>query len=279
MDIDVDMTPPFHEAGPSESRHARNVPAAPQRADWRDPFEAKPATSGPSSVPMGQTSVPSAVPNAVPPPGQNIPPPPPGPPPTTGSRPTTGGSVPEEIPPSLNLADLKSNLTKRGVAGISDIGDLTTSLPFNSRPSERHPTAPPAGPLNIPKAPTQPTAPPGRRLTHAQWKNYLSFMSVYMGDWYQFEDKMIRHFATRHADSIKFGTGVPSMTATNLLEATGDIRDGGIERYAETLEQDRNVREFWGRACNRHQKCVQEYVSAKGRVLKEGFAPPLPRGQ
>ncbi|KAF2675274.1 hypothetical protein BT63DRAFT_420488 [Microthyrium microscopicum] len=280
MDIDVDMTPPFRGAGRSDSGNVRMVPAAPQRADWRDMLETKPVASGSSAIPLGQptipTAVPSAVPNAVPPPNQHIPPPPPGPPPNFSSRPTTGGaSAPEEIPPSLNLADLKSNLTKRAASGSVDIGDLSTSLPFNSGTSDRHPTAPSNAPLNIPKAPQPPQLPTGRRMTHEEWKQHVGNMSAYMGYWYQFEDKMIQHFATRHVDATKFGTGIPNQAATNLLEASGDIRDGGIERYAETLEQDRRVREFWSSACNRHQKCVMDFVKIKGRVRKEGFGPPI----
>ena len=100
-------------------------------------------------------------------------------------------------------------------------------------------------------------------------------MSVYMGQWYIWDEQIISHFNSRHIDSAKFGKGLPSIAATNLLEAVGDTKEGGIERHMEALAQDRRVREFWSSACNRHEKCVQEFVAVKKRVAKEGFVATL----
>lgn len=274
MDLDDDLvTAAKGSARQSTSSDARNVYAPPQRADWRDSSEAKPTPSAPSAVP-------TAVPNAAIPPSQPIPPPPPGPPPNS-SRPTTRrSSVAEEAPPALNLTDLKSNLTGRGTTGVADLGDLSTTLPFPSRAAERNPAAATVATstaLRTPKMPPTPSAPAARHLTQQQWKQYVAAMSLYMGQWYQFEEQLGAHFAARHQDSAKFGTGPPNVVATSLLEARGDPVGGGIERYAEALEQDRKLREYWAAAANRHQKCVREFVAVKGRVVLDGFVQAQPQ--
>jgi hypothetical protein len=277
MDIDMEISPSFKGTRSAESRNVRNVTMPPHRTNWQDSFDPKPTTSSPSAIPMPQmpfSNVPTAVPNAMPPP-----PPPPGPPPMRSPlSPRSGVNAPATASPdrrqaSLNLADLGQNLTARSSGGVSDLGDLSSTLPFDSRPSERHPSAPALGPLNIPKPPNAPIAPATRRLTQGQWKQYVSELSVYMGQWYQFDGRIMDHLQARYKDSAKFGTGVPSIQGTALLEARGDVKEGGIERWEAELEQDRRVRDFWAAACNRHQKCIREFVAVKKRVAAEGLLP------
>jgi hypothetical protein len=115
-------------------------------------------------------------------------------------------------------------------------------------------------------------APQSRRLTPTQWKSYLAAMSAYMGEWYNFEDRMLRHHVGRHAEASKFGTGMPSLPATKLLEAQGEPADGGIGTYYEGLVKDRRVRECWDLACEKHEKCLREFIGVKERMKVDGFA-------
>lgn len=276
MEIDSNPSPLNDDARSSEHRNVRNVTMPTNRPDWQNPFESG-SKANPTTIPLPrQGSFPSAVPGAMPPP----PPPPPGPPPmaspispgtTNKQNPQT--STPDEVPPALNLSDLGLNLESRIPSGVADLRDLSSALPFDSKASDRHPSAPPSGPLNIPRPPISPPTPAARRLAQPEWKQYIAHMSVYMGEWYIWDGRIMQHFQTRHNEAAKFGTGPPSTQGTALLEARGDVKDGGIERWLSELEQDRRVRDFWSAACNKHQKTIREFTAIKQRVAKEGFLP------
>jgi hypothetical protein len=276
MDIDMETSPQPRDTRSSESRKVRNVTMPLHNPDWRQStVDPKSTSTNPSTIPIAQmpfTNQPSAVPNAVPPP-----PPPPGPPPLQSKiSPRGAGKGPplplsDRGPASLNLADLGQNLTAHGSGGVTNLSDLSSTLPFSSQASEKHPNAPALGALNIPKPPNTPNAPAVRRLSTLQWKQYVSAMSVYMGQWYIWDGRILEHLKTRHEEAAKFGTGLPSIQGTTLLEARGDVKEGGIERWEAELEQDRRVRDFWGAACNKHQKCIREFVAVKKRVAAEGL--------
>jgi len=96
-------------------------------------------------------------------------------------------------------------------------------------------------------------------------------MSVYMGEWWVFEDKVLQHFGARHAADARFGTGLPSTEATRLLEAAGEPGAAGIEAYVEARLMDRRLREAWALACDRHERCVAEFAVRKRTVKVEGL--------
>jgi hypothetical protein len=93
-----------------------------------------------------------------------------------------------------------------------------------------------------------------------------------MGEWHVFEGKILQRFVARHTESAKFGVGMPSTSATKLLEAQGEPGEGGILAYVDALGKDRRVREAWGLACEKHERCVREFVNVKERTKVEGFA-------
>lgn len=149
---------------------------------------------------------------------------------------------------------------------------MKNDLPFSSRPSAQHPgVAAASATPNTPRAPDAPVAPPVRRLSQEQWKTYLRDMSVYMGQWHKFEGKILQHFAARHVQDERFGTGLPDPQATVLLEARGATKDG-LEKLMQDMDQDRTIRDFWRSACARHQRGILEFQSVKAAVAKNGWA-------
>jgi hypothetical protein len=93
-----------------------------------------------------------------------------------------------------------------------------------------------------------------------------------MGLWYRFEEQMLQHFTARHTEAAKFGTGVPSISATRLIEAQGEPESGGLGTYFENIKKDRKVRDLWFLASERHQLGIEEFLHVKSRLKNEGFA-------
>jgi hypothetical protein len=167
---------------------------------------------------------------------------------------------------TINLSSLRPSLS----ADFPPSPDAPPP-PFLSRPSPRHPSAPPPGPLAMPRVPLPPPAPEARRLSVGAWRAHVAAVSAYMGEWWLFEDRVLRHLDARHGHDARFGKGVPSTGATRLLEAQGEPGGQGVEAYVEARLQDRRVREGWMAACDRHERCVAEFAATKRRVKAEGL--------
>jgi hypothetical protein len=118
-----------------------------------------------------------------------------------------------------------------------------------------------------------PPATPAPPLTVGAWRAHVAAMSAYMGEWWAFEEKILRHLDARHAHDARFGKGVPSTAATRLLEAQGEPGGAGLEAYVEARAQDRRVREGWMAGCERHERCVREFAAVKRKVKAEGLLP------
>ncbi|KAE9972763.1 hypothetical protein EG328_004810 [Venturia inaequalis] len=269
MDIDSEIPGAFGATSPDSKKGPRlvNVPAA--RPEWRD-GHAKTTAAVPTAADgrISSGTVPTAVPNAA------IPPPPPMPPPplkTTAKK----AKVKSE---SLDLKDLKhvTPLGPSGSEGLHGFSDLTGNLPFQSQPSV-HPlrTFEPRE-LELPappKAPTSPLAITSARLTETQWKEYVAAMSYYMGKWYKFDERCLNHFRSRHNASSAFGTGSPSVPATQALQAIGEgSAEPGFLSYLKGLEEDVRVRKHWDIACERHRVVMQEFAKVKEGVKVNGLA-------
>ncbi|QDS67951.1 hypothetical protein FKW77_008927 [Venturia effusa] len=269
MDIDSEIPGAFGASSPDITKGPRlvNVPAA--RPEWRD-GHAKTTAAVPTPahgrVPSG--SIPTAVPNAA------VPPPPPMPPPPPKTT-TKKAKVQRE---SLDLNDLKhvTPLGPSGSEGLHGFSDLTGNLPFQSK-SSTHPlrTFEPQE-LELPAPPKPPSSPltvTTARLTEAQWKEYVAAVSFYMGKWYQFDERCLNHFRSRHNASTAFGTGSPSISATRALEAIGEgSAEPGFLSYLKGLEEDVRVRKHWDIACEKHREAMQDFAKVKEGVKTNGLA-------
>lgn len=169
--------------------------------------------------------------------------------------------------PSLNanLADLTSVLTQPTTgAGLSDLADVASTLPFSSRPSSSttpHITIPPR-PLDLPKLPVAPGAPV--KLTRYTWRRHCDAFAKYMAKYHDFDKAMTTHFTLRRdfaAEVVRKGA--------QELESVGGV---AWTEYCRAQEEDQRVRVHWGIGCDRHLEAVREFEAVRGRVrsLVEG---------
>ena len=156
----------------------------------------------------------------------------------------------------LDFNDLKNTAPLApSKSGLKDLDDLSNTLPFESRPSNR-----PAKPLapqrlalpNPPKAPAVPDP-----VTHDSWDYYLTFMKAYMAEWNIFNRKMLSHFQTRQ-----------QRNETELGENwIGAIGEDGYARYVQGIEEDIRVREHWNVSCEKHRACMKDMGAVRQKVI------------
>lgn len=255
MDIDSETPhPASHSASPNMRREPRLVTVPPQRPDWREP-------SNPNAVPPPPGHIPSAVPNAAVPP-----PPPPPPPPSSNTK--------QKRDTTLNLDALRTAapFTPSGTGLHSLAADLTGTLPFESQPSTSgtlHALSP--RDLKLPPVPRAPNAPMEKRITQTQWREYMSAIAFYMGQWYQFDEKMLTHFRARHISAERFGTGGAAVGADVMkaLEALGEgsgEEGEGLLSYLRGMDEDVKVQKHWDVAREKHRIAVEVLVDVKSRI-------------
>lgn len=180
--------------------------------------------------------------------------------------------------------------------GITDLKDLKTTLPFDSKPADNARSKVRARDLHLPKPPKPPAAPeflmassrPGAPaepvLMRANWEQYISAMEAYMYEWNSFNRKVLGHFNARQ-NLVETGLSPNWMKAagdTNRLKLdvdgdtpekpkqgssmTDDASDGeqlvfgepkgGYSAYLRGVEEDFVVREHWSVAWELHRKCI-----------------------
>ncbi|KAL8927807.1 MAG: hypothetical protein Q9208_002223 [Pyrenodesmia sp. 3 TL-2023] len=164
----------------------------------------------------------------------------------------------------LNLGNFK------GVApfapnqqGIQDLNDLTTALPFQSRPSTKSPSASAPQPLQLPSPPKAPAAP--EQLTTQAWERYGLAMRAYMKEWNAYNRKMLNHFNERLATTETMSLKPEWMTA---------VGDGGYQKYMRGVEDDFRVREHWDVSWDRHRECMKTLGAVREKLLGSSTEVP-----
>ncbi|KAL2266924.1 hypothetical protein VTJ83DRAFT_4201 [Remersonia thermophila] len=157
-------------------------------------------------------------------------------------------------------------------SGLDSFADLSTNLPFPSRPSaklhldpEKEMTPPrPPRQVVVPAPPQAPRPPQGlcvpsavkATAPHPQWAPYAAAFEAYMTEWYAFNRKMTDHFAARQRQMENRGFGWVNMRG-----------DHGVDEYLEALETDKFVRQKWIAACEAHDLHFREFMGVRQRVL------------
>lgn len=193
-----------------------------------------------------------------------------------------------------NLAPFAS--TNSG--GIENLGDVSATLPFESRAKAHVTTKDDIRPraLQLPNPPKRPKAPvpipmaPGSHklvLGRDQWNWYVSAMGAYMHEWNTFNRRMLLHFNARQ-DAIETGLApgwISAVGDTTRLKINGVDEDGnsdqngareapvstetdeylvpgsgkgGYSAYLRGIEEDIKVRKHWEVACELHRDCILE---------------------
>ena len=159
--------------------------------------------------------------------------------------------------------------------GLKDLGDLTDSLPYQSRPAEnlealqrtnsstlRH--------LNLPRAPKIPHCPADYELDQDSWRHFGDAMTAYMHDWTKFNAAMIEHFGARqeavtHGMYRNWVCAQGDGATAEDFEASHGSDKAGYATYMTWLEDDRKCRTWWDVAFEEHRVCLE----GLGRVRKK----------
>ncbi|KAL2158653.1 hypothetical protein VTH06DRAFT_4135 [Thermothelomyces fergusii] len=223
MDID---TPPPEPAGP-QAGATRNVNVEPTKPEWR------PGNGAAAEPRLG-----------------------------AGLKPTPAGSEDAEDFARPLFSELRNvePLASPKATGLGSFADLSSTLPFPSRPSAKIPLGdqadkPPVK-VDVPSPPSAPRPPaglcgPAARVTPSVWLNYVSEFKAYMRSWCEYNKRMTDHFATRQRHH-----------EGNGLDWIGTRGAAGSESYLRALEVDKIVRQKWTAACETHELHFKEYLAA-----------------
>ncbi|KAI0111890.1 hypothetical protein F4814DRAFT_441150 [Daldinia grandis] len=148
--------------------------------------------------------------------------------------------------------------------GLGDFGDLKTTLPFQSKPSEHIPLdkehPPKSTTLEFPAPPVAPRLPQavltaGIRPNQVQFSKYAQDFYQYMDKWESFNARIMAHFATRQ-ENFKIRR---QQRGVAWLDTSLGGSDAARDYLAE-LEQDQVVRQQWLGAHADHQAKIREFM-------------------
>ena len=195
-------------------------------------------------------------------------------------------------PTGVNLEDLQQvHPFKPSKTGLGDLADLSTTLPFESRPSrdfDLSTTTPNTFAvvknLQLPKPPKTPIAPMEDPLPPARWVSYVTSMSAYMKEWSAFNKRILEHFSIRQArldhnmaknwiDAVGDGPDEiditnPSKDHNNQTGSGLGTNNAGYKTYLTWVEQDAVIREWWNVACEKHGVAVRELGIVRDKMKK-----------
>ena len=162
---------------------------------------------------------------------------------------------------TLNMSDLKHAAPfSPAEAGLNDLSDIHTTLPFESAAS----SVPPNGShtprrLQLPKPPKAPDPPSKPHLIKYDWDYYMTFMPAYMVEWQAYNNRMLAHFTARQAQ-------VQKETGENWMRSKGD--DGYLQ-YMAGVEEDFKVRQHWEISWEKHRDAMRALGEIR-RAAKAG---------
>jgi hypothetical protein len=162
-------------------------------------------------------------------------------------------------------------------AGLKDMDDLHTNLPFKSRaaPDVHHSRTVPgsSGDLRLPKPP-KPINPP-THIDETSWKSYVADMNAYFYDWSVFNKKMIGHFRSRQEQvDMSMASHWISMVGDGPPPEALDGSKAGYATFMAWLEEDTKVRRWWDVANERNKQCFEDLGKTRARFKAAlGSAP------
>lgn len=258
MDIDspplekVDETPKA-----SQTNGARKIPVEPHREEWRAGDVNGVRTKSASPV-RDENSAKGPFAQAAAPQPTSIPASKPFVPQQGGSEDT------EEFRTTLSDFKKVEPFVDPTPRGLKDFGDLKSTLPFQSRPSEEIPLEkehlPKTLTLDFPIPPVAPRLPPAVgavRPNQIHFHKYAQAFYHYMDKWENFNARILAHFATRQEN----------FRARRLRQGAAwlDTTTGAAD-YLTEIEQDQIVRKKWLDACEYHHARIREFMIFRDQV-------------
>ncbi|KAK6957805.1 hypothetical protein Daesc_000594 [Daldinia eschscholtzii] len=264
MDID---SPPSEKANDtpkvSQMNGARKIPVEPHREEWRagnvNGVRTKSTSPARDGDPAKGSMAQSAPPNTASIPAAN---------PFVAQH---GGSEDtDEFRTTFSDFKKVEPFADPAPRGLGDFGDLKTTLPFQSMPSEQiplgkeHSSKPTT--LEFPAPPVAPRLPQsvltaGVRPNQVQFSKYAQDFYQYMDKWESFNARIMAHFSTRqeHFKIRRQQRGAAWLDTS--LGGSDAVRD-----YLTELEQDQVVRQQWLSAHADHQAKIREFMMFRDQV-------------
>ena len=157
-----------------------------------------------------------------------------------------------------NVEPLAQKSNGEGLSGLNDIGSF---LPFESRPSNVHPTKSTRSHESLPSLPMAPEAPD--MITASSLKKYLNQMAHYFTAWQKFDGSMVAHFKSREENLRNY---LDPDWLRNTGEKTNTI---GLDSYLKWLDEDERMQETWRVARDKHKKAMLKCKEVRHRASKE----------
>ncbi|KAJ9158064.1 DnaJ domain-containing protein [Coniochaeta hoffmannii] len=229
--MDIDTPPPEPEKTNTAPKAARNIPVEPSKPEWRAGNAAGVATT-----------------ESTTPPDLN----------RMGSEDSSDFLFSE----FKNVAPFAPQS-----GGLGSLGDLKSSLPFESKAAPRLAVEKePAKPLPFPACPKSPRPPPvlavsNLKPSHDSWVKYVHEFHRYMEQWAEFNAQVTDHFVARK----NLINESKKLTGFSWVEARGDA---GIRKYLQWCEEDKIVRQKWMAACEGHELRVREFLKYREKMLQ-----------
>lgn len=168
-------------------------------------------------------------------------------------KPTTGGSEDtEEFRTKLSDLGNVPPFAPQG-GGLRSFGDMASTLPFTSKPSENIPLRRPEhDPLGIPLVPKPPAWPsvPGMRPTIGVVQNYVRSFEEHLKEWEEWNGKIAGHFWERS----KLMRKEEHSTDPNVLKRR-------VREKMEIGRVDQQMRKRWMEEVDKHNRNLEEYLA------------------
>ncbi|KAI9677313.1 MAG: hypothetical protein M1829_002656 [Trizodia sp. TS-e1964] len=225
---------------------ARTAPPIPTRSEW---VHLPPPTATDAAPQASVKSMFAAKAPPVPPRGNQ----------TAPSPPVQLATPPEiDANTNINLDDLQRvEPLAPSQNGLKNLGELSTSLPFESRAASHAPGEEfQPQRLALPKVPRAPIAP--FPLTKIAWEQYLAHAETYMNEWHSFNHMMLAHFNSRQLE-------VTNNMTPGWLGIMGEGPAGGFGKYMKGIEEDFRVRQHWNVAWEKHRATMKEFGHLRER--------------
>ncbi|KAL4934454.1 DnaJ domain protein [Aspergillus undulatus] len=211
------------------------------------------------------------------------------------SRPTSGSK--DKDAANLNPLNMKGlsgvfPFTSTNSDGLDDLKDISSTLPFESRPKAPKTTKNDTHPrnLSLPNPPKRPETPKvvldsmdfkQVAVPRAVLDQYIAEMTTYVSEWEAFDGRMLGHFLSRHrsnstemapnwlggiGDSVRLGGGERGKdldsgdeSDDNLVPPSTGTAKRGFTSYKNALLQDEKVMKHWEVAREMHLECMVKF--------------------
>lgn len=220
--MDIDDTPP--------EEIPKSAPAAPNLPPRSSPRSMS-TGNGTGTLPNGHASAPtSATTNKTPGPGLNG---------------LSGLATVEPFLPSTN-------------GGLGGLDDLKDTLPFQSQPSNAHPTKPnTAQKLKFPQVPAAPQPP--SKLTQASVDSYFTLMEGYVRQYKAYNEALTKHFAARNVE-------LEDLDEQFIRQRGETTQKLGFSSYLKKMKEDEQVTTVWKVAQEIHIKALEQCGEVRNKM-------------